>query len=106
MSPHRPQESAVSDVVITPEDAADPTAGRRIRIVKVTRELLCEVLKLPPGTEVLDLSRDLYYDQDVFALKVAHPDFPPVPPGHAIPAVNPVYRRAEDLPAVFVGWGL
>jgi hypothetical protein len=82
---------------------------RRLRVVRITRDLLLELLRLPPGTEVVDLSRDLYFAEDHFALKLRHPDFPEVPDGHAIPEVMPLYRAVEgsgnpSRTVVFAGW--
>ncbi len=66
----------------------------RQRIVKVTRELLMEVLKFPPGTRLVDISCHVSncFISDTVALKIEGPDFEPVPPGGVIPEVSAEYR--------------
>ncbi len=75
---------------------------KRFRILRVSRELLIDILKLPLGTKIIDLSNHVFFDADQFALKVEHPSFKPVAKDEAIPVVDATYRREET--AVFDGW--
>lgn len=68
------------------------TGENRQRIVRVSRQLLVGILKFPDGTRLVDVSCLIYFDQDQLALKIEHPDFTPVEPGHVIPEITAEYR--------------
>ncbi len=70
-------------------------------ILRVSRELLRQVLCLPEGTEILDVSPHVYFSTNDFAFKVEHPSLPPVShAGQPLHAVNPTFTRSEDLDRV------
>lgn len=72
------------------------------RIVKIDRTLLADVLCLPAGTRIIDVSGQMYFDTDNIAFKIEHDDFDPVEPGQAIPEICPQFRRNPQTE--FVTW--
>lgn len=72
-------------------------------IIRVSRELLEALLLLPPGVKIVDVSHDLFFDTDEFAIKVESESFKDVFPGDPLPVKSPIYERKET--PVFVGWG-
>lgn len=82
--------------------------GKRIRVLKVSGELLRQVLKLPDNCQVIGLSHDLYFREDCWALRVESPDFSVVPFSHTCPPVYATYQSTpggDGRPVVeFIGW--
>lgn len=72
-------------------------------IIRVSRELLERVLMLPPGTTILAVSDQAYFDSGDIALRVECPAARPTPEGCRLPEVRPVYREAGGK-AEFVRW--
>lgn len=61
-------------------------------IIKISTELLAAALKLPPGTRITGASDQLYFNEDVIALSVEHPDLFHILEGCVMMNVTPVYR--------------
>lgn len=76
----------------------------RVRIIRVSNELLASVLLLPPGCKIVGVSDQLYFDQDQIAIKVESPDFDPVPEGTRVPEAGATYQ--QETVAKFAGWSL
>jgi hypothetical protein len=79
-----------------------------VRIMRVSNDLLANLLCLPPGTQVMGVcDRDPHsFATGTFAVEVSHPDLPPVPEGSPIPDVNPCYTHDKNDRPVFLEWGL
>lgn len=75
---------------------------KRQAILRISGESLAEVLKLPPGTRIVDISPHVFFNTSEFALKVEHASFPEVMPGYPVPTVNALYRTVRT--AEFMGW--
>lgn len=86
---------------MTEAEAHRDAEPKRHRVFRVSHELLAEVLLLPPGTKVVATADDAPFGR--LLVKIEHPDFPPVPAGHAIPEVQPRYTTVSA--PKFVGWG-
>ncbi len=90
--------------------AGNGEPGRRIRNIRVSYDILCELLKLPVGTRIVASADERFIDQ--LLVRVESPDFPPIPDGGLIPFVVPRYRYDETLvgghtrirTVTFVGW--
>lgn len=82
---------------------AEQLDGRRIRVLKVTDELLRIALKLPPDCHITGLSHDLYFHEGSWALRVESPNFSVVPFGGYAPLVMANYRMTDGKPE-FAGW--
>lgn len=72
--------------------------NRRVRM-RIDSRILCQLLMLPEGTEVVDVhsSRDR---MDQFVLTLTNPHFAPVRNGDVIPEATAVFNRQG-----FVEWG-
>jgi len=78
--------------------------ARRQAIIRVSRQLLIELLRLPAGTEIVGISDQVYFDTGDVAIKVEHPCFAPVETdGGTIPTKTPSYE-VEDGVVKFIGW--
>ena len=69
-------------------------------ILRVSRELLRQVLCLPEGTEIVDISPHTFFDTHQFAFKVESPDLPLVEQGQPLPTVEPTFTTKPDLEEV------
>lgn len=78
-------------------------SDKRQAILRVSRELLAEILLLPKGSKILDFSPHLFFESGDLAIKISHPNFPECKPGDSIPQVCPTYREVRST--VFCGWG-
>lgn len=85
-----------------------PTVDGQVRIMTVSSQMLCELLRLPPGTKIEGYALDHVFGQRTpdLRLKISHPDFSPILEGYRIPIVSPMF---ENMPATgmiprFVGW--
>ncbi len=78
------------------------------RIIRVSGELIRQVLKLPDDCRVTGLSEHLFFASDEWAIRFESPEFPDVPPGNLIPVVGPVYQTKWEgerfMGAELVGW--
>lgn len=72
---------------------------RRLGIVRVDGELLRLALRLPKGTEILDVRAD-FVCPGAFEIKLSHVDLLPVAEGNVILRYNPVFDSDG-----FVAWG-
>jgi hypothetical protein len=78
-----------------------------LAILRVSRDLLVHVLRLPEGTRILDISPHVYFDQDIVTFKVEHPEFPLTYSGMTLPVCNPQYgKNPKTGETEFLGWGL
>jgi hypothetical protein len=75
---------------------------KRVRIFRVSHELLAEVLMLPAGTKIVGVSEQPFFFSGELAIKVEHPAFDPVPPVKAIPEYAPMYSQVTT--PKFDGW--
>ncbi len=74
------------------------------RIMRVSGQLLRDLLKLPTNCELVDVHRgDFYQAGNEFCLKVESPDFKPIPDGCVIPYVAPIFEQ-HTAAERFVGW--
>lgn len=79
----------------------------RKAIVEISSVLLKEILKFPPGTEIIGVRASDTLDFRSVEFMVTHPDLPEVPEMCHARKTNPVYRQATvELPHEFVSWGL
>ena len=62
--------------------------GVRVRVTK----------GLPAGAKIVDLSRDLYFCTNEWALTVFHPDWPDAPPGDALPEMRVEFSMEDTNP--------
>lgn len=74
-------------------------------IIDVTSELLCDLLFLPDGTEILYATLPEY--PRTLRFVIDSPAVPMVGKGHVLPHVAPVFRK-EQVPSTvtMVDWGL
>lgn len=95
---------------VSSQEGQTPECDRasQVRIVYISNERLCEMLKLPPGTRIegFDVERSWRSIAPDLVAKISSPDFSPVVEAHQIPAVRPQYRVIETNPPTveFVGW--
>lgn len=80
----------------------DRGRGRRQKILRVSNELLAEILKLPPGTRITGVSDQQFFTTDSIAIKIEHPSFAPVEPENVLPECTALYTEVRT--AVFEGW--
>lgn len=75
-------------------------------IIDIDHQLLIDALHLPPGTRIINVSDHANFDRDIIAIKVEHPDLPPLSfPGESIRRVKPQYRSVPvTYKPVFDGW--
>lgn len=91
----------------TLQNGPDESRAKHVGIVRLSRELLCSLLNFPAGTEIVGVSGDYYFAEDLIALKVTHPDLPEVHECEVITEARPQYRRNLETGEVeFLGWGL
>lgn len=70
-------------------------------IVRVSPELMADLLKLPPKTRILGSMGDA----EAVAFIVEHPDLQPAGSGAALPTACPKYSGLDWMHAQFEGWG-
>lgn len=80
----------------------DTTGGRRAVVLRVSWDLLREVLLLPPDCRVVGVNVFAFFDTDDIALRVESDEFPPVPEGQPLPIVGAHYSNV--MTARFDGW--
>lgn len=82
----------------------DPTLKqpKRVRIIRVSKELLAAALHLPEGTEIVGVSDQPYFVSGEIAIKVENPEFTPVFECHDIPTIRPVLGQKTVV--TFMGW--
>ena len=71
-------------------------------IVRISGELLKNVLLLPDDSRVTGLRDD--FENDCWLMRVESPEFDEIKPRAQIPPANPVYEVTDGKPR-FVGWG-
>ena len=71
--------------------------------VRVSFELLCEILHFPVGTEIKHITMAHGPCWDQAEITVSHPDLKPKPEGEIAPLISPSFRKNE--PVEFVDWG-
>jgi hypothetical protein len=72
--------------------------------VKVSFELLREVLGFPPGTIIKFAETEADGFERDMVMTLTHPDIPAAPMGGLPPLACPTFRKQE--PVVFVDWGI
>jgi hypothetical protein len=86
----------------------------RLAVMRVSRELLCQIFHLPEGAEILSIwEKPEQYASDIY-IKVSHPDLPKVFPGQVVIECAPRYCREEVFSEFngpqdvvhFVSWGI
>ena len=78
----------------------------RVARFYVTRELLAQILCLPPGAQILAVGAASNPDVLQYAeFIVEHDSLAPVSVNQAIPLVRPTFTKNNDGEVCFVGWG-
>ena len=75
---------------------------KRLAILKVSWELLRQLLNLPEETDMIGMGDSSAWHIASFVIE--HPDLPAVKEGQLVPTVDPQFRRQPEV--VFEGWGL
>lgn len=91
--------------------SSEQTQSRRVKIVRVSRELLADVFKqsarrqvivvqgLPEDAKMVGISEECYCQYDQIALKFESEQWPEVPPGHNLEEID-LQVSAVDLVGV------
>jgi hypothetical protein len=78
---------------------------RQIGLMKVSWEVLRDLLRLPKTTRILDALGDPNgYDVDTVTFTVESDDFPATPNGNELPQVTAEFTADDDGYPVFVQW--
>ena len=77
---------------------------RRVAILRVTEELLHQVLLLPDDARITGVSAHQFFPTDGLAIRVECSAFPVVREWHLVPMVMAVYRLGHDGKPAFAGW--
>lgn len=64
--------------------------------------LLADLLKLPPGFEVVAVSDQLFFHENVLAVRVRSEQIRPMPENHSLPVICPQFKEVRK--AEFDGW--
>lgn len=78
----------------------------RLGIIRISPQVLAELLLLPPGAEIVATGHD--FGRDEIVVKVRCGDFRPVPEGTPIPIKRVQYRKVYPVGfdrVEFDGWG-
>jgi hypothetical protein len=75
-------------------------------ILRITKKLLCELLKLPESTTIVGISDQMFFQTGDIAVTITDPGIKPVLEGGAIPVVKPAHRKILATPerVEFEGW--
>lgn len=79
--------------------------GKRMAIVRISKELLCQLLNFPEGTEIHAV-RDSCDYLGIVEMQVSHEDLPMIRNNDALAHATPRYGRDENGQTKFIEWGL
>lgn len=74
--------------------------SRHAARIKVSGQLLIDVLGMPEETLIFNIRRDDFLP-DVFELIVEHPELPEIAEGGHVPEIEPIVRTLEEKQEVW-----